>query len=126
MLQGEISRAFNITAQSPLGKAPLAEIIGRDAKLLHRKLKEEFGVPKAQRIMKWLRYALNVAVQQKLIAGTPMHKMRIEARRRVRSGGRSRRSQNRRRWRTRWGGPRSPWRSGSRTTSDNAKAISLV
>jgi integrase len=77
-IRGEISRAFAIIGQSPIGKAPIAEITGRDAKLFHRKLVAEFGVSKAQRTMKWLRYALNVAVQQKMLAGTPMHKMRIE------------------------------------------------
>jgi integrase len=73
----EVELAFKVIAKSPMGRARLGDIRGRDAKALYRALAASKGVTKAYRTTKWLRFALNVAVQEGHLRGSPMHKLRL-------------------------------------------------
>jgi integrase len=76
-LQQEVERAFGVIIASPLGKAKMAAITGRDVTAFRKKLAEAKGISKAHETCKWLRHLFNVAKQQKLITVSPMEDMRI-------------------------------------------------
>lgn len=73
----EVELAFAVIAASPMGRARLADIRGTDVKALYRALVAARGVTKAHRTTKWLRFALNFAVQEGHLQGSPMHKLRL-------------------------------------------------
>jgi integrase len=76
-LQQEVERAFGVIVSSPLGKARLTTITGRDVTAFRKKLHEAKGISKAQETCKWLRHLFNVAKQQKLLFVNPMDDLRI-------------------------------------------------
>jgi integrase len=76
-LQQEVERAFGVIVASPLGKARLTTITGRDVTAFRKKLHEAKGVSKAHETCKWLRHLFNVAKQQKLLVVNPMDDLKI-------------------------------------------------
>jgi integrase len=76
-LQQEVERAFRVVNSSPLGKAKLTTITGRDVTAFRKKLHEAKGISKAHETCKWLRHLFNVAKQQKLLLVNPMDDLKI-------------------------------------------------
>jgi integrase len=76
-LQQEVERAFRVICSSPLGKAKVKNITGRDVTAFRKKLTEAKGVSKAHETCKWLRHLFNVAKQQKLLLVNPMDDLKI-------------------------------------------------
>lgn len=77
-VRNEVERAFGRLADSPLAKVQLTKIRGSVVEAIHSKMVDKVGLSMAARNMKWLRYALNLAVQEGQIAGSPMEKLRIK------------------------------------------------
>lgn len=76
--QDECLLAFRRLSASPMAKHQLAAITGRDCKKLFQKFKTALSLARAHQIIKWLRYAFNVAVQEKELGETPLKEMKFE------------------------------------------------
>jgi integrase len=76
-LQQEVERAFRVICSSPMGKAKLTAVTGRDVTAFRKKLHEAKGISKAQETCKWFRHLFNVAKQQRLLTVNPMDGLRI-------------------------------------------------
>lgn len=76
--QYEVDISFERLLSSPMAKHQMAGITGRDCKALHKKFKDALGVGLAHSTMKWLRYAFNVAVQEKELGATPLKDVKFE------------------------------------------------
>lgn len=70
--------AFRRLTDSPMAKHELGAITGRDCKVLFQKFKKALSLARAHQVIKWLRYAFNVAVQEKELGATPMAEMKFE------------------------------------------------
>lgn len=74
----EVERSFNRLRASPMAAHQMKVIRGSDIKKVFGKFKDALGVARAHQVIKWLRYALNLAVQETEIAANPMHEMKFE------------------------------------------------
>ena len=73
----EVERSFVRLRKTPLAPAQLESITGQHIKKVVKKLSAATNVSKAHNTAKWLRYALNLAVQDKRLGSNPMAKLRI-------------------------------------------------
>lgn len=74
----EVDKSFERLLASPMAKHQLGAIKGSDCKALFEKFYEALGVARAHQVIKWLRYAFNLAVQEKHLGANPMHEMKFE------------------------------------------------
>ena len=74
----EVELAFQHIETLPIADAPVAAITGDDVTAVHKVLADEGGISIAHNRLKWLRFALNIAIQKNWRASHPMTGMRIE------------------------------------------------
>jgi hypothetical protein len=76
--RNEVETNFKRLRASPLATYQLETIAGRHIKILTAKLTEASGLSIAHATAKWLRFALNLAVQEKKLGSNPMSGMRVK------------------------------------------------
>ena len=77
-MRNEVENAFKRLRATPMIGHQIKGITGKHCKVLARKLGEDSGVAKAHRTMKWLRFALNQAKEEALIAANPLEGLKIK------------------------------------------------
>lgn len=77
-VRNEVENAFKRLRATPMIGHQIKGITGKHCKVLARKLGEDSGVAKAHRTMKWLRFALNQAKEEALIAANPLEGLKIK------------------------------------------------